>query len=133
MAISNKISAVKNTAKKESGINGFCKAGNKKRGMELSLNTVIVAALVIIVLIVLTIIFTKSIGKSNKSIYDCTNKNGKACTRNNCISKGGVPIFEIDEGKSETSKNKGGGDGSSSTNTKVCCISLYGDNAPDCS
>ena len=50
-----------------------------KKGMDMSLQTVVVAALVLLILVVLILVFTGQIGNFNKSLNACDEK-GYTCT-----------------------------------------------------
>lgn len=64
-----------------------------KKGVELSMNTVIVAAIALIVLIVLVLILTGNAGKLTFGLKDCEGKGGfKAENLKDCVDKGGVII-----------------------------------------
>ncbi len=77
-----------------------------KKGIEISLNTIIIAAIAIIVLIVLSIIFTSNIKKTNDSLSDCAGKGGYVCdSKETCMSNGGAPVGTIDS-------------------NSICCIEL---------
>jgi hypothetical protein len=67
-----------------------------RKAVELSLNTVIVAAIVLLVLIVLILIFTGQMGKYTRGLNDCAKKGatpGSECRQNSqaCIDDGGIP------------------------------------------
>ena len=67
-----------------------------KKGIELSLNTIVIAAIVIIILIVLTIVFTTRTGGFIKGLNECEEKGGSKSTSNQeCIAANGVPIGYI--------------------------------------
>jgi len=91
-----------------------------KKGIELSLNTIIIAAIALIVLVVLVILFARSSGNLTRGLNDCAAKGGQArdCEPNNaqCAANGGVPngpcIFYDDDGKPKTG----------SITDYVCCV-----------
>jgi len=56
-----------------------------KKGMDMSLQTVVVAALVLLILVVLILVFTGQIGNFNKSLNACEEK-GYTCTSGSCDS-----------------------------------------------
>ena len=93
-----------------------------KKGMEMSLNTVIIAVIVLIVLIVMVIVFTSALGKANKGMNECANKDGYKCgadgSKSNCIKAGGAPFFEI-------IKEDG-------TTNGWCCMAISGKDLTDC-
>ncbi len=60
-----------------------------KHGAELTLNTVIVAALAIIVLIVLIVIFLQGTQKGTTTFFDCASRDGDCMTSEDCIALGG--------------------------------------------
>jgi hypothetical protein len=66
-----------------------------KKAVEISLSTVIVAAIAILVLIVLIIIFTNNSGKFNIGLNDCGQKGGNSydckSTAADCVGAGGTP------------------------------------------
>jgi hypothetical protein len=92
----------------------------RKRGVEISLNTIIVAAIALLVLIVLIIIFTGQSGKFNRGMLDCKSRGGGTSTSDcaassqDCLDSGGIPsgdcIFYI-EGASDPQKDT----------SRVCC------------
>lgn len=81
----------------------------KNKKSELSINTVIVAALALAVLIVLIFIFTGNLGKVSDNIGSCTAKGGecaKDMDKNNewiCKEDRPIPLYVTKE--CETSKN----------------------------
>ncbi len=67
-----------------------------KRGVELSLNIIVIAAIVLIVMIVLIFIVTGRISLFNQGINDCKAKGGIAKESNQqCLNEGGVPMGDI--------------------------------------
>lgn len=48
----------------------------KRKSQGLTLNTIIIAALVLIVLVILVLIFTGRMGITRKNVDDCTNNGG---------------------------------------------------------
>jgi hypothetical protein len=90
-----------------------------KKGMELSLNTIIVAAVALIVLIVIVVIYTGQSGKFVRGLNDCKAKGGdeNSCrdTASVCMGDGGIPsgdcIFVNDDGT--MNKNQ---------QNRVCCV-----------
>lgn len=89
-----------------------------KKGIEISLNTVIIAAIALIVLVVLVVIFTNYSGKLTHGISGCGAKGGTptSCTRtaDECINQGGKYrgdcIFYDSNGEKTEYKNQ------------VCCV-----------
>jgi len=69
-----------------------------KKAVEISLNTVIVAAIALIVLIVIVVIFTNQSGKTVRGINDCAARGGDddgcKATVQECVSSGGIPAGE---------------------------------------
>lgn len=67
----------------------------------MSLNVIVVAAIVLIVLVVLTISFTTRFGEFNKQVDDCQAKGGQEMSKSACINDGGLVMFRIynDEGE----------------------------------
>ena len=55
-----------------------------KKGVELSLNAIIIAALVLTVLVVLIIVFTSEAGIFSKNVLTCEAKGGKCVPDNDC-------------------------------------------------
>lgn len=90
-----------------------------KKAVEISMNTIIIAAIALLVLIVVVLIFTGQTGKFTRGINDCAAKGGleKNCetTSASCVSNGGIPsgscIFYDSNGKA---KDPGKND--------VCCV-----------
>lgn len=69
------------------------------------MNVIVVAALVLIVLIVVTIIFTGKFGTFSRGINSCQDKGGVQYSgtnaNSNCISEGGTPIGPYYNDKNE--------------------------------
>jgi len=90
----------------------------KKKAVEISLNTVIIAAIGLIVLIVMVVIFTNQSGKTVRGINDCKARGGVECepTASQCISNGGVPagscIFYEKDGSKMSGYNE----------DHICCV-----------
>jgi len=90
-----------------------------KKAVEISMNTIIIAAIALLVLIVLVLIFTGQTGKFTRGINDCAAKGGseKNCEKTSaiCVSNGGIPsgscIFYDKDGKQKNSKKD-----------EVCCV-----------
>jgi len=55
-----------------------------KKGAELSMNVIVIAAIVLLVLVVLSIIFLGRIGIFGKSVGDCATKGGVCVAREDC-------------------------------------------------
>ena len=53
---------------------------NSKKGVELALNTIVIAILIIIVLLVIILVFTNKIGDTSKTLND---NSATACSMNN--------------------------------------------------
>ena len=72
-----------------------------KKAAEMSLNVIVVAAIVLIVLVVLTIAFTTKFGEFNNQVDDCESKGGTEMTEEQCKEKDGLVMGRItdDEGK----------------------------------
>jgi len=95
----------------------------RKKGVEISMNTIVIAAIALLVLIVLVLIFTGQTGKFARGINDCKGKGGGTspgdCTDTSadCAAKGGIPsgscIFYDDDGKRTTDDRD---------EKKVCCV-----------
>lgn len=71
------------------------KGSHSKKGVEMSLNVIVVAALVLITLVVLTIAFTTKFGEFNKQVDDCKAKGGKEMTKEDCEEQDGLVTFRI--------------------------------------
>jgi len=92
-----------------------------RKAMELSLNTVVIAAIALLVLIVIVLVFTGQLGKYTRGINDCKSKGGEPLqcryTDAECMTNGGVPsgpcTFYDQDGKK---------DPSDSNSEKVCCV-----------
>lgn len=92
-----------------------------RRAVELSLNTIIIASIVLLVLIVLIIIFTGQSGKFTRGLNDCKARGGiwDNCKLNEarCIDAGGMPsgpcIFYDEKGNVLTDQ---------SNKDLVCCV-----------
>jgi hypothetical protein len=90
-----------------------------KKGMELSLNTIIIAAVALLVLIVIVVIYTGQTGKFVRGLNDCKAKGGEEgnCrdTATVCMNDGGVPsgdcVFARDDGSIDRSQQN-----------RVCCV-----------
>lgn len=82
------------------------------------MNVIVIAALVLIVLIVMTIIFTGKFGTFSRGINSCEDKGGHQESGNqansNCISQGGTPIGPYYNNKNERVPNA------------VCCVKSNG-------
>lgn len=83
-----------------------------KKGFELSMNVIIVAAIALIVLVVVLLIFTGKVRTLNKDLEDCGSKGGR------CESgvSGAFGYNTCPEGKAKVSADCG--------DTMVCCIQL---------
>ncbi|MGM5481858.1 MAG: hypothetical protein ACQESF_00200 [Nanobdellota archaeon] len=77
---------------------------NNKSAAEMSLNVIVVAAIVLIVLVVLTIAFTTKFGEFNKQVDDCNAKGGKEMTKQECLSEGGIVMFRIYNEEGDSTK-----------------------------
>ena len=66
---------------------------NSKKGVELALNTIVIAILIIIVLLVIILVFTNKIGDTSKTLND---NSATACSMNNPALKtmGYTNVFE---------------------------------------
>ena len=84
---------------------------NKAQGMPI--NVVIVAALALIVLVVLLVIFSGSIGKTAENIGSCTTKNGMCADKlgGKCGGDYPIPLFVSSDCKDSDPKN-------------LCCIRI---------
>lgn len=82
---------------------------SSRKGVELSLNTIIIAAIVIIVFFVLVYFVAEKMGYFSKEINRCENQEPE--TRASCLSKGGIP-----KGQFYTA------DGNKGEKDQVCCI-----------
>lgn len=63
-----------------------------KKGAELPLNVIIIAAIALIVLIIIVFIFTGRISIFGKGLEDCISKTGHECSSQDCDIKTQVPI-----------------------------------------
>ena len=81
-----------------------------KKAQGLSLNTIIIATLAIIVLIVVVLFFTGKFGDANSALENCEAKGGEPSATVPCAN-GGVPTPT----------------GSDVEGEKYCCIKLGGD------
>lgn len=82
-----------------------------KKGVEMSMNVIVIAAIALIVLVVLVIITTGRVGIFTKGVQDCASKGGIILEGENtdCINQNGVPIGPIVEnGKTQEGK--------------ICCV-----------
>ncbi len=73
-----------------------------KKGQGLPMNTIVIAALVLVVLVVLIMIFTGRMGGFTRSIQDCAEKGGECVSGSECdLDKGSLPIArgECGDGK----------------------------------
>ncbi len=83
-----------------------------KKGIEISMNTIIIAAIALIVLLILVLIMTGQTGKFTRGIKDCESRGGDSseCTKTSadCVSRGGIPsgecIFYTADGKEDLGK-----------------------------
>ena len=83
---------------------------DKKKSQSISINTIIIAAIALAVLIVAIVIFTKQTGTSTRTLESCTAKGGICANGNSCTDKDyAVPIF-VEDPKCAPSK--------------LCCIKL---------
>jgi len=64
----------------------------EKEGESLSLNTIVVAAIALIVFLVVTIIFLNRTGHTNKEINECLSKGGECIPKRYCTQEKGVII-----------------------------------------
>jgi hypothetical protein len=93
-----------------------------RKAVELSLNTVIVAAIVLLVLIVLILIFTGQMGKYTRGLNDCAKKGGGSdygdCKPSAaCMDAGGIPSGDCIFYNEDGSKRDGW-----QNNQNVCCV-----------
>lgn len=81
------------------------------------MNTIVIAAIALIVLIVMVLIFTGQISKFRQGIDDCTKKGGYSRSSDaECIDQGGIPngpYITYDGGKRITTQ---------ADNGMVCCV-----------
>jgi hypothetical protein len=92
-----------------------------KKAVELSLNTIIVAAIALLVLIVLVVIYTGQSGKFVRGLNDCKARGGgddsSFCRSDaqTCMNEGGTPsgdcVFVGSDGKIDKSMQD-----------RVCCV-----------
>ena len=82
-----------------------------KAGVEMSLNTIVIAALVVLILVIVTMVFMGQFGQFTDSVGDCRSRGGAEIrTLEDCREEGGTPIMYLD--------NDDNGD---SDQGKVCC------------
>ncbi len=67
-----------------------------RKGVEMSLNVIVTAALILIVLIVLTISFTSRFGLFSAEIQECRNMGGEEMDRDSCHEEGGMIVDHMD-------------------------------------
>src|SRR3989344_5773876 len=87
-------------------------AMNGKKSQGLSINTIVIAALALAVLVVLIIIFTRGIGKTSENLGSCVTKGGMCADTlsNKCSGDYPIPIIVSgDCGNTKPTKN-------------LCCI-----------
>lgn len=90
---------------------------SNKKGAELTLNVIVIAAIVLFVLVVLLLIFTGRIGGFNKESAKCENQGG-ACTLGSCQDNARqIGTLACDLNGDGDSKDGAGVDG-------VCCVSV---------
>lgn len=82
----------------------------KKRAQGLSLNTIIIAALVLLVLVILAVIFTGRMGKWGIATQECTNQGG-TCMVNCTTGYTQHPTYQCY-----------GADGATTDQAKTCCM-----------
>jgi len=89
----------------------------QKKAVELSLNTVVIAAIALIVLLVLIVIFTGYGGKFVRGLGDCGAKGGDDCEDSaaECIDKGGSPAGDCKFYNDDGSVRRNDPD-------EVCCV-----------
>jgi len=63
---------------------------NNKKGAELSMNVIVIAALVLVVLVVLIVIFSGKIGSFGKGLNNC---DSTCVTSSSDCAEGSTPIF----------------------------------------
>lgn len=75
-----------------------------KRGAELTLNTIVIAALVVLVLAVVTIIFMAQFGQFASSVGECVRRGGEIMTEEECEEEDGIFLMHIDEDETDDDK-----------------------------
>ena len=88
----------------------------EKRGAELTLNVIVIAAIVLFVMVILLLIFTGRIGTVNKEIAKCENKGG-TCTLGACPP-------ETRELASYTCDLNGDADFTTTADDGLCCVGV---------
>jgi hypothetical protein len=83
-----------------------------KKAQGLSLNTIVIAAIVVLVLIVLSVIFIRSLSNTNENLGSCTLQGGKCA----------VACDDIAYGTEDHSVERS--DVSCSDPIEVCCIKI---------
>ncbi len=87
-----------------------------KKSQGLTLNTIIIAALVLIVLVILVLIFTGRMGITRQQVDDCVN-NGGVCQQECTGTYSRQVVYECDNDGDGTT-NEG------STIDGVCCLTV---------
>jgi len=83
-----------------------------KKAQGLSLNTIVIAAIVVLVLIVLSVIFIRSLSNTNQNLVSCTLQGGKCA----------IACGDIAYGTEEYTVTRS--DVSCSDPIEVCCIKI---------
>ena len=81
----------------------------KKKGQGLSMETMVIMALLMIVLVVSIYFLTGSSKQYKEGLYDCDSKGGQEKTVEECKDLGGIAIFTLDKEKGQDK-------------AKVCCM-----------
>ncbi len=100
----------------------------KKRGVSLSLNTIIIAIIVLIVLVVVIVIFTGRIGSFVKGTTNCEDLGGRCVpegTKCNDWAKKGANGLGCSSTTCTGALATQIGDKDSCTTTEICCKLIY--------
>lgn len=90
---------------------------DNKKGAELTLNVIVIAAIVLFVMVILLLIFTGRIGEWGKQVVKCETKGG-VCAIGGCAENArAVDAWKCDMDGDGTTNEGPGVDG-------VCCISV---------
>ncbi|MFW6013866.1 MAG: hypothetical protein ACOCQG_01715 [Candidatus Nanoarchaeia archaeon] len=74
------------------------------------MNTIVIAALVVLILVIVTMVFMGQFGQFTESVGECRNRGGEVMSAEKCDDEGGMPIMHIDNG-----------DNGDNDDEKVCC------------
>lgn len=63
----------------------------------MSLNVIVMAAIVLLIMIVLTIAFTSRFSTFTQGVDECRNKGGEPMSRSDCSEEGGLIVANLDD------------------------------------